>query len=403
MTATVASHRKPRQHPLAALTGGARSARTARTAATLALAGAATATGFAPAAEGAPVAAVAEKAGQAAHRLTPDRVKDRVNALYQEAEVATQSYNGAKEAAGAARQELSRLQDEAARRTAELNAARGELGTVAASQYRSGGVDPTVRLLLSADPQRYLDGAAVLERAGSHQATAVAGYARRLGSVRQIQRRAEDTAQRLADTEAALKKHRVTVVHKLGAAEQLLNRLTAEQRQRMAGRGGAHGGAGQGRAEHGTGHGAGRGDGLPGKLPAGQGAAAAAAAVAQAAAQAPDPRAARAVAYAYAALGKPYVWGATGPSGFDCSGLTQAAWRSGGVSLPRTTYTQISSGPRIDRSRLAPGDLVFFYSGISHVGLYIGDGKMIHAPHPGAPVRIAPIDQMPFAAATRPA
>ncbi|MFF8784247.1 NlpC/P60 family protein [Streptomyces sp. NPDC015125] len=391
MTATVASHRKPRQHPLAALTGGSRSARTARTAATLALAGAATATGFTPA-EGAPVAAVVDGTGQAAHRLTPDRVKDRVNALYQEAEVATQSYNGAKEAAGAAREELSRLQDEAARRTAELNAARSELGTLAASQYRSGGVDPTVRLLLSADPQRYLDGAAVLERTGSHQATAVAGYARRLGSVRQVQRRAEDTAERLAGTEAALKKHRVTVVHKLGAAEQLLNRLTAEQRQRMAGRGGAHGGAGRGPADRGTGY----GDGLPGTVPAGPGAAAAAA-------QAPDPRAARAVAFAYAALGKPYVWGATGPSGFDCSGLTQAAWKSGGVSLPRTTYTQISSGPRIDRSRLAPGDLVFFYSGISHVGLYIGDGKMIHAPHPGAPVRIAPIDQMPFAAATRPA
>ncbi|MGW3275595.1 C40 family peptidase, partial [Streptomyces kronopolitis] len=118
---------------------------------------------------------------------------------------------------------------------------------------------------------------------------------------------------------------------------------------------------------------------------------------------APNPRAARAVSFAYAALGKPYVWGATGPSAYDCSGLTQAAWKSGGVALPRTTYTQISSGPRVDRSQLAPGDLVFFYSGISHVGLYIGDGKMIHAPHPGAPVRIAPIDQMPFAAATRPA
>ncbi|MEU9489518.1 C40 family peptidase, partial [Streptomyces decoyicus] len=124
---------------------------------------------------------------------------------------------------------------------------------------------------------------------------------------------------------------------------------------------------------------------------------------AAAAARAADPRAARAVAFAYAALGKPYVWGATGPSAFDCSGLTQAAWKAGGVALPRTTYTQISSGPRVDRSQLAPGDLVFFYSGISHVGLYVGDGKMIHAPHPGAPVRIAPIDQMPFAAATRPA
>ncbi|MGW7487910.1 NlpC/P60 family protein [Streptomyces sp. NPDC054786] len=375
MTATVASHRKPRQHPLTALTGGSRSARTARTAATLALAGAATATGF-------------DGTGQAAPQPTPAQVKNRVDALYQEAEVATQSYNGAKEAADTAREELSRLQDEAARRTGKLNAARTELGTMAASQYRSGGIDPTVRLLLSADPQRYLDGAAVLERTGSHQATAVAGYARRLGSVRQIQRRAEDTAERLADTEAALKKHRVTIVHKLGAAEQLLSRLTAEQRQRMARRGGA----GESRADRGTG----RGDGLLGGVPTGSAAAAAAA-------QAPDPRAARAVAFAYGALGRPYVWGATGPSAYDCSGLTQAAWRSGGVALPRTTYTQISSGPRIDRSQLAPGDLVFFYSGISHVGLYVGDGKMIHAPHPGAPVRIAPIDQMPFAAATRPA
>ncbi|MEU9120306.1 NlpC/P60 family protein [Streptomyces sp. NPDC048506] len=383
MTATVASHRKPRQHPLAALIGGgSRSARTARTAATLALAGAATAT-------------AAGGTGQAAPQPTPAQVKDRVDALYQEAEVATQNYNGAKEAADHAREELSRLQDEAARRTRKLNTARAELGTLAASQYRSGGVDPTVQLLLSADPQRYLDGAAVLERTGSHQATAMAGYARRLGSVRQVREQAEHTAQRLVSTEARLKKHRVTVVRKLDAAEQLLSRLTAEQRQRMAGGGDSRAAGGAGRADRGTG----RGDGLLGGIPAGAAATAAAAVTAQA----PNSRAARAVSFAYAALGKPYVWGATGPSAYDCSGLTQAAWKSGGVSLPRTTYTQISSGPRIDRSQLAPGDLVFFYSGISHVGLYIGDGKMIHAPHPGAPVRIAPIDQMPFAGATRPA
>ncbi len=378
MTATVASHRKPRQHPLAALTGGSRSARTVRTAATLALAGAATATAF-------------DGTGQAAPSPTPDQVKDRVDALYQEAEVATQSYNGAKEAADTAREELSRLQDEAARRTRKLNTARAELGAVAASQYRAGGIDPTVSLLLSEDPQRYLDGAAVLERTGSHQAAAVAGYARRLGSVRQVRQRAEDTAQRLVSTEAGLKKHRVTIVRKLDAAEQLLDRLTAEQRRRVAGADGSRGGA---RADRG----AGRGDGLLGGIPAGS-----AAAAASAAALAPNSRAARAVSFAYAALGKPYVWGATGPSAYDCSGLTQAAWESGGVSLPRTTYTQINSGPRVDRSQLAPGDLVFFYTGISHVGLYIGDGKMIHAPHPGAPVRIAPIDQMPFAGATRPA
>ena len=224
MTATVASHRRTRHHPLAPLapTGGtARGARTARTATVLALAGAATATAF-------------DGTVQAAPELTPAQVQDRVDTLYQEAEVATQKYNGAKEQADAAREELGELQDEAARRTLKLNAAKAGLGTMAAGQYRSGGVDPTVRLLLSADPQRYLDGATVLERAGSHQANAVAGYARRLGSIRQVRERAEETAERLADTEAALKKHRVTVVRKLDSAERLLDRLTVEQRQGMA-------------------------------------------------------------------------------------------------------------------------------------------------------------------------
>ena len=118
-------------------------------------------------------------------------------------------------------------------------------------------------------------------------------------------------------------------------------------------------------------------------------------------AEAPDSRAAAAVSYAYAKLGSPYVWGATGPDAFDCSGLVQAAYRAVGISLPRTTYAQIGAGTRVSRSELQPGDLVFFYSGISHVGIYVGNGQMIHAPNPSAPVRIAPIDEMPFAGATR--
>jgi cell wall-associated NlpC family hydrolase len=108
-----------------------------------------------------------------------------------------------------------------------------------------------------------------------------------------------------------------------------------------------------------------------------------------------------AVAYAYGKLGSPYVWGATGPHAFDCSGLVQAAYRAAGLSLPRTSYAQINAGRRVSRSELRPGDLVFFYPGISHVGIYVGGGRMIHAPNPSAPVRVAPIDQMPFAGATR--
>jgi cell wall-associated NlpC family hydrolase len=95
------------------------------------------------------------------------------------------------------------------------------------------------------------------------------------------------------------------------------------------------------------------------------------------------------------------VWGATGPHAFDCSGLVQAAYRAAGISLPRTTYAQIDAGRRVSRSELRPGDLVFFYSGVSHVGIYVGGGQMIHAPNPSAPVRLAPIGLMPFAGAAR--
>ncbi|WP_373365981.1 C40 family peptidase [Streptomyces fradiae] len=71
------------------------------------------------------------------------------------------------------------------------------------------------------------------------------------------------------------------------------------------------------------------------------------------------------------------------------------------MSLPRTTYSQINAGQRISRAQLAPGDLVFFYPGVSHVGIYVGDGRMIHAPRTGSTVRLASIDDMPWAGATR--
>jgi cell wall-associated NlpC family hydrolase len=113
-------------------------------------------------------------------------------------------------------------------------------------------------------------------------------------------------------------------------------------------------------------------------------------------------RAAVAVRTAYAQLGDPYVYGAGGPSAFDCSGLTSFAWRAAGVSLPHSSSAQYGSGPHVSRSNLQPGDLVFFYSPISHVGIYIGGGRMIDAPHPGLSVRITPVSMLPYSGAVRP-
>ncbi|GHC69846.1 hypothetical protein GCM10010349_44970 [Streptomyces flavofungini] len=109
------------------------------------------------------------------------------------------------------------------------------------------------------------------------------------------------------------------------------------------------------------------------------------------------------IAFAEKQMGKPYVWGATGPGSYDCSGLTQAAWKTAGISLPRTTWDQVKVGTTVPTSKAKPGDLVFFYDDISHVGIYIGDGKMIHAPKPGANVRVESIYYMPIHSVVRPA
>lgn len=347
----MAAHRRSRQRP----TGGT----TVRAAVTVVLAGAATAAGF-------------DGAGHAAPQPTPALTGADVDRLCREAEVATEKYNGAKEKADSARQRLRDLQDQTARAQARLNDAREALGTVAAAQYRAGGLDPALRLMLSADPDAYLDGAALTERAGSRHHAELGRARARLREIEKLRGAARVEAKTLTACRAELKRHKRTITEKLSAARLALSRMSPEERDRITG--------GSDRAAR-----------------------SAAGAVRDAAApsQAPNARAAQAVAYAHRKLGSPYVWGATGPDAFDCSGLVLAAYRSAGVSLPRTTYAQIGTGRRVSRSELLPGDLVFFYSGISHVGLYIGNGQMIHAPNPSAPVRVAPVDQMPFAGATR--
>lgn len=113
-------------------------------------------------------------------------------------------------------------------------------------------------------------------------------------------------------------------------------------------------------------------------------------------------KAAKAVSFARKQLGKPYIYGANGPRGYDCSGLTSTAWRSAGKSLPRTSHAQLGGLKRVSKSNLRPGDIVGFYSG-SHVGLYVGGGQVIHASRPGRPIARANVSSMPFYTAVRPA
>lgn len=294
-----------------------------------------------------------------------------VDRLYEEAEKATQAYDKADERADALRREVRDAQEHIARRQQRVNTMRERLGSLAGAQYRSGGLDPAVALLLSDDPDDYLARAATLDRIGVQQA----GQLRELRvEMRRLAQERAEAAGKLAELERgrmAVDTHKRIVERKLARARQLLNSLPAGER------------AAYDRASRG-----GRAD-LPG-LPE------------LAGAVAHDARAAAAVAAARSALGRPYVWGASGPSGFDCSGLMQWSYAQAGVHLPRTSQDQRHAGRQVPLSQARPGDLVVYRSDASHVGMYVGNGRVIHAPHPGAPVRYDPVGMMPISSVTRP-
>ncbi|PWS48467.1 glycoside hydrolase, partial [Streptomyces sp. ZEA17I] len=109
-----------------------------------------------------------------------------------------------------------------------------------------------------------------------------------------------------------------------------------------------------------------------------------------------------AVAFASAQIGKPYVWGATGPGSYDCSGLTSQAWAAAGRPIPRTSQEQWRLLPRIDIRDMRPGDLIIYHADASHVGMYVGDGAIVHSPRPGRHVTLAGAGSMKILGVVRP-
>ncbi|MFJ5046887.1 NlpC/P60 family protein [Streptomyces sp. NPDC088719] len=350
-----------------------------------------------------------------------EEVQKKVDALYRQAGTATQEYNRAKAASASQRTKVDTLLSDVAKRTEKINEARRALGSYAAAQYRSGGIAPTATFFLADDPQGYFDQSRLMDRATERQQKAVSDFRTQQASAAKKRAEAVKSLETLTDTQATLASSKKDVQTKLTEARGLLSRLTAEEKARLAelerrqeaeakekaarlaarqaaeakeraeaeekareeaakeSGGGSGTGSGSGTGtDPGSGTGSGTGSGYAAK-------------------------AEKVLAFARAQIGKPYVWGASGPSSYDCSGLTQAAWREAGVTLPRTTWDQVEVGTRVATSDLKPGDLVFFYDDISHVGIYKGDGMMIHAPKPGANVREESIYSMPIYGSVRPA
>ncbi|MCC5481165.1 NlpC/P60 family protein [Streptomyces sp. NPDC059680] len=299
-------------------------------------------------------------------KLTKDQVKAKVDKLYQEAEQATEKFNGAKEKQQKLQKEISTIQDNVARGQQDLNKLRDGLGSLATSQYRSGGIDPSVQLFLSSNPDDFLDKASTLDQLSAQQVDALKKIQDKQRELAQERAEAAEKLKDLSSTRTQLEQKKEEVQGKLAAAQKLLNTLTAKEKQELA--------AQQARADRSSSQRVNLGDAPPA-----------------------SGRAAAAFSAAQAQLGKPYVYGATGPSSFDCSGLTSYAYAQAGVSIPRTSEAQATIGTRIyDQSQLKVGDLVFFYGDIHHVGLYAGNGQVLHAPHTGAVVRYEAMSDMPF-------
>ncbi|MBV1950282.1 NlpC/P60 family protein [Streptomyces sp. BV129] len=310
-------------------------------------------------------AAAALGAVPAAHAAPRDGARAELDRLYAQAERATEDYDRADERADKLRHEVHDAQDHIARTQQRVNSLRDQLGSLAGAEYRSGGLDPAVALLFSADPDDYLDKASVVDRIGARQA----GQLRELrGALRDLAQERAEAVATLGDLERsreAVAAHKRSVREKLARARRLFDALP-----------------GSDRAEYTRGSRSGRPDLTgPGAL---------------------GSRAAAALAAARSALGRPYVWGANGPSGFDCSGLMQWSYARAGVQLPRTSQAQRDAGHRVPLSQARPGDLVIYRSDASHVAMYVGNGQVIHAPHPGAPVRYDSVGMLPVSAVTRP-
>ncbi|MET8075051.1 NlpC/P60 family protein [Streptomyces sp. NPDC005303] len=310
-----------------------------------------------------------------------EEVEKKVDDLYRQAESATDGYNAAKEKTAKQRKQVDTLLDDVAQRTQKLNKAREELGSFAAAQYRTGASAPdTATFLLADTPQDYFDQTQLMGRLTSRQKGAVDDFVSEQSATMKKRQEASQSLQSLSETQSDLKTAKATVQKKLADARELLSELTAQEKARLA--------AIEQRKQQ---EAARKAAELAQQQAAAEKAAQETAAPQQSTSTAPDSsyatKAAKALAFARAQIGKPYVWGATGPDSYDCSGLTQAAWKAAGVDLPRVTYDQVNAGTTVSLADAQPGDLVFFYDDISHVGLYIGNGMMIHAPKPGAYVR----------------
>ena len=287
----------------------------------------------------------------AAPQPTIAQVQHRLNQLNTQANQVGQQYDQALQELASANQRLALVNREAARYQKQFQSMRVAIAQIAATAYEEGNLTSPAALLTSGDPQQILNQSSILLELSANNSAAMDQFlaaARQLTGAQQSARRVETGM--------------VTLKNNLANRKKSLAKLRAQQETLLA------------------------------QLTPAQQAAASPGGQTTTTSTTPpsykgptSTQAGKAVAFAYAQIGKPYEWGATGPGSFDCSGLTMSAWAAAGVSIPRISYDQMSQLPSVSTSALQPGDILGF-AGNSHVGIYVGGGYLIDAPQTGEDV-----------------
>ncbi len=277
---------------------------------------------------------------------TQEEVEDRIEELNAEASTAVENYNQAKEDHEAAKAAFDELDSQVGDEQERYDELREKVQQFASATYQGGQLDSTANVLTSDGPEALLEQNADLNYLSENQQAQLDDFGESAERLFALKDEAEKALEEAEEAKDESKEAKEEVEASIEEQQEILAQFPDADSSTE----GADDSAGQSHAGSGS--------------------------------------AASALDFAFQQVGLPYIYGGTGPNGYDCSGLTQAAWRSAGVDLPRTTYAQAEVGTRIyDMSALQPGDIMFF-SSVGHNGLYAGNGQMVHAPRTGRNIEV---------------
>ena len=338
--------------------------------------------------------------------LTVAQARDLIKQLQTDAAGIDQQYSDVKEQIKQGRAQLKLKQTDVRSQAEKIEEMKLQVGQIALAQFQNRSLDTAAQLFVTPDTERFLSQISTVQKVSENQNSTLQEYQQAQADLAALEHSAETDLAALSEKEKQLESLTAASDKKLDQAKKVLAKLTADQQREIA------------EAEKEATAKANAAARAAMKAPPKANAKSRAATKPPAKADAerrtatkPDSsrrpatgssKGAKALAYAKAQLGEPYARSGAGPSSWDCSGLTMMAWGSVGLSLPHSSRQQFSRGQPVAKSGLQLGDLVFFYSDISHVGLYAGNGQVIHAPRPGKSVEYIKMSYMPYAGARRP-